>query len=60
MKRTMLAIAASMYALAAPVKPWGPSEISPLLFVDNRHPVSRGKTGVAASRRAAKKRRRAR
>lgn len=60
MKKSMLAIAASMYALAAPVKPWGPSEISPLLFVDNSHPVSRGKTGVAASRRAAKKRRRAR
>lgn len=60
MKKSMLAIAASMYALAAPVKPWGPSELSPLLYATNNHPVSRGKTGIASARRAAKKRRRAR
>lgn len=60
MKRTMLAIAASMYALASPVKPWGPAEMSPQLYAVSGYPVSRGKTGIAASRRAAKKRRRAR
>lgn len=60
MKKSMLAIAASMYALAIPVKPWGPSEILPLLYAASGYPVSRGKTGIAASRRAAKKRRRAR
>lgn len=59
MKRTTLALAVMSTAMAS-IKSWSVAEISPALFTPHSYPVSGGKTGIAAARRAAKKRRRAR
>lgn len=59
MKRTSIALAVMAGTLAS-VKSWNIAEISPSLYTGNSYPVSGGKTGIAAARRAAKKRRRAR
>lgn len=59
MKRTSIALAVMAGALAS-VKSWSIAEIPPPLYTGNSYPVSGGKTGIAAARRAAKKRRRAR
>ncbi|HHA1185224.1 TPA: hypothetical protein ACOEC5_003458 [Enterobacter roggenkampii] len=59
MKRTSIALAV-MAAAFTSVKSWSIAEISPSLYIGNSYPVSGGKTGIAAARRAAKKRRRAR
>ncbi len=59
MKRTSIALAVMAGTLAS-VKSWNIAEIPPSLYTGNSYPVSGGKTGIAAARRAAKKRRRAR
>lgn len=59
MKRTSIALAVMAGTLAS-IKPLSIAEISPSLYTGNSYPVSGGKTGIAAARRAAKKRRRAR
>ena len=59
MKRTSIALAVMAGTLAS-VKSWNIEEIPPSLYTGNSYPVSGGKTGIAAARRAAKKRRRAR
>lgn len=59
MKRTSIALAV-MAAACTSVKSWSIAEIPPSLYTGNSYPVSGGKTGIAAARRAAKKRRRAR
>lgn len=59
MKRTSIALAVMAGTLAS-VKSWSIAEITPSLYTGNIYPVSGGKTGIAAARRAAKKRRRAR
>lgn len=59
MKRTSIALAVMAGTLAS-VKSWSIAEIPPSLNTGNSYPVSVGKTGIAAARRAAKKRRRAR
>ena len=55
MKRTFIAL-----AVMASVKSWSVATLSPSLYTGFSYPVSSGKTGIAAARRAAKKRRRAR
>lgn len=42
------------------IKSWSFAEISPALRMDASYPVGGGKTGIAAARRAAQKRRRSR
>lgn len=59
MKRISIALAVMSGTLAS-VKSWSIAEIPPSLYTGNNYPVSGGKTGIAAARRAAKKRRRAR
>lgn len=59
MKQTSIALAVMAGTLVS-VKLWSIAEISPSLYTDNSYPVSGGKTGIAAVRRAAKKHRRAR
>lgn len=59
MKRTSIALAV-MSATLASVKSWSVATLSPSLYAGFIYPVSGGKTGIAAARRAAKKRRRAR
>ncbi len=59
MKRTSIALAVMAVTLAS-VKSLSIAEIPPSLCAGNSYPVSGGKTGIAAARRAAKKRRRAR
>ncbi|HBZ0630650.1 TPA: hypothetical protein MJB77_25875 [Klebsiella pneumoniae] len=59
MKRTSIALAVMAGTLAS-VKSWSIAEIPHSLYTGNSYPVSGGKTGIAAARRAAKKRRRAR
>lgn len=59
MKRASIFLAAMAGTLAS-IKPYSIAEISPFLYTGNSYPVSGGKTGIAAARRAAKKRRRAR
>lgn len=59
MKRTSIALAV-MSATLASVKSWSAATLSPYLYAGFSYPVSSGKTGIAAARRAAKKRRRAR
>jgi len=54
--KTIALIGASM----ASIKSWSLAEISPALRMDASYPVGGGKTGIAAARRAAKKRRRSR
>lgn len=56
MKKSSIAIALAM----ASVKSWSAASIAPSLYETNNFPINSGKTGVAAARRAAKKRRRAR
>lgn len=61
MKRTSIALAIMSASMtSASIRSWNFAEISPLLFASNSYPVSGGKTGITAARRAAKKRRRAR
>lgn len=55
MKRTSIAL-----AVMASVESWSVATLSPSLYAGFSYPVSSGKTGIAAARRAAKKRRRAR
>ncbi|EPF2246604.1 hypothetical protein ACSP9K_005062 [Citrobacter werkmanii] len=59
MKRSSLAIAIALSSIAS-VRQWSVAEISPALRMDASYPVGGGKTGIAAARRAAKKRRRSR
>lgn len=59
MKRTSIALA-FMSATLASVKSWSNATLSPSLYAGFSYPVSGGKTGIAAARRDAKKRRRAR
>lgn len=56
MKRTSIALAVMAVTLAS-VKSWNIAEIPPSPYTGNSYPVSGGKTGIAAARRAAKKRR---
>lgn len=56
MRKTSLAIAVAMASLRC----WEVTSISSSLYAAPSYPLSSGKTGIAAARRAAKKRRRAR
>lgn len=59
MKKSMLAIHVATLAFSSPIR-WVPSEIfPPTLLSGNGYPPSTGKAGIAAAKRAAKKRRRA-
>ncbi|HFK5776626.1 TPA: hypothetical protein ACG0EZ_002413 [Enterobacter ludwigii] len=59
MKRTSIALAV-MSATLASVKSWSVATLSTSLYARFSYPMSGRKTGIATSRRAAKKRRRAR
>jgi hypothetical protein len=59
MNRASIILALTAGTLAS-VKSWSNATLSPSLYAGFTYPVNSGKTGIAAARRAAKKRRRAR
>mgnify|MGYP006948673476 CR=1 FL=1 len=59
MKRTLISLGVAAGSLAS-IKSWNIAEISPSLYPGYSYPVGGGKTGIAAARRSAKKRRKAR